>query len=477
MDTINLGKISIPVIKPEKGIDYYTPTERQEVVTEILSNVNSVIAPQEQARQNAEALRVQAETQRQTNETTRQSNETSRSEAETSRTNAESTRQTNESARATAESERATTFATQMQAVDNAINNIEDMTQAYNENATSKTDAFNRNASSKTGAFDSNASIKTNSFNSNYNSKMSAFDSNAQYRTQEFDAHTQEFQTRLANVETAKHTHSNKTILDNTTASYTTEEKAKLAGLENYDDAEVKGDISDIKTEQTTQNESIQALQNENTELKEDITNLLNNSPEVTGEGSNIVLQGTSKNKYKQPPLPGGNSTQVQYSGKNLFDADAFITEARAKGYNENQVSKTTYLGKEVLKYKNSLTNLRFMQGDFEENTRYVLKTAVAKTGYNGGQAPFMAIVYTDGTNTASYIEYSSSNFIEKTIVSTANKTIDYITVQEYSSSQIVYLDLTVTQLEKNSIATDYEPYVRTEYQALIQPINKIYTM
>ena len=38
---------------------------------------------------------------------------------------------------------------------------------------------------------------------------------------------------------------------------YTNEDKAKLAGLSNYDDSGIKKDISDIKQEQTTQNNSI----------------------------------------------------------------------------------------------------------------------------------------------------------------------------------------------------------------------------
>ena len=36
------------------------------------------------------------------------------------------------------------------------------------------------------------------------------------------------------NAVTNSHSHSNKSVLDNTTASYTTEEKNKLSGLNNY---------------------------------------------------------------------------------------------------------------------------------------------------------------------------------------------------------------------------------------------------
>lgn len=43
-----------------------------------------------------------------------------------------------------------------------------------------------------------------------------------------------EVKRRITNLETVAHTHINKSILDATTASYTTAEKTKLAGLENY---------------------------------------------------------------------------------------------------------------------------------------------------------------------------------------------------------------------------------------------------
>lgn len=39
----------------------------------------------------------------------------------------------------------------------------------------------------------------------------------------------------------------------------------------------------------------------------------------VTGTGENITLQNTAELEFIQPPLPGGNSEQVQYSGKQLL--------------------------------------------------------------------------------------------------------------------------------------------------------------
>ena len=43
-----------------------------------------------------------------------------------------------------------------------------------------------------------------------------------------------EVKRRISALESVEHTHTNKSVLDNTTASYTTEEQTKLAGLENY---------------------------------------------------------------------------------------------------------------------------------------------------------------------------------------------------------------------------------------------------
>lgn len=52
---------------------------------------------------------------------------------------------------------------------------------------------------------------------------------------------------RLDALETDKHTHTNQSVLDGTTASYTTEEKTKLAGLSNYDDTALSARVKTIE--------------------------------------------------------------------------------------------------------------------------------------------------------------------------------------------------------------------------------------
>ena len=67
-----------------------------------------------------------------------------------------------------------------------------------------------------------------------------------------------ELRQRIGTLERSSHQHSNKTILDNTTASYTISEKEKLAGLQNYDDTEIREDISDLQSQaHTHSNKSI----------------------------------------------------------------------------------------------------------------------------------------------------------------------------------------------------------------------------
>ena len=52
---------------------------------------------------------------------------------------------------------------------------------------------------------------------------------------------------RVEQLERVAHTHTNKTVLDQTTAPYTREEKTKLASLKNYDDTVVKRDINELQ--------------------------------------------------------------------------------------------------------------------------------------------------------------------------------------------------------------------------------------
>lgn len=93
----------------------------------------------------------------------------------------EETIETNETERQAAEAERE-------RRTDEAIDNIVDMTEAYNQNATQKTNDFNDNATQKTNDFNENAINKRNQFNENAVDKTNDFNLNAEDKTDDFNA-------------------------------------------------------------------------------------------------------------------------------------------------------------------------------------------------------------------------------------------------------------------------------------------------
>ena len=79
------------------------------------------------------------------------------------------------------------------------------------------------------------------------------------------------------------------------TEDFTTELKSKLESLENYDDTEIKEDISNLEAGQTEQDKQIDML--------------LNALPSETQEGENLNLKGTIPVKFKEFKV-SGNSKQ-----------------------------------------------------------------------------------------------------------------------------------------------------------------------
>lgn len=88
-------------------------------------------------------------------------------------------------------------------------------------------------------------------------------------------------QTALAKLETqisgSSHSHTNQTVLDNTTASFTTALLTKLNGLANYDDTEIKQKIETIETDiQTAQTDIDNLAQSIKPMTSEEIDEMFN---------------------------------------------------------------------------------------------------------------------------------------------------------------------------------------------------------
>lgn len=114
------------------------------------------------------------------------------------------------------------------------------------------------------------------------------------------------------------------------TNDFTNEYKQKLEDLENYDDTEVKKDISDIKEEQETQNTNIENLQEKDTTQDELIEKLQQENKNIKSALINVETeQAKSLHIEDASTVAGvleveGNAEQETREGYNLLNSSLF---------------------------------------------------------------------------------------------------------------------------------------------------------
>ena len=258
---------------------------------------------------------------------------------------------------------------------------------------------------------------------------------------------------------TARHTHSNKSILDLMTAYFTAEEKEKLDDLENYDDTELsgrmstaEGKIEDIEAEQITQNtainnnkNNIEALQVENQRLKETLVT-------TTGTGENITLNKTAELDFVIPPLPRGNTIQ-----------DGTPTLSTPVDVNVVSGSKIIKTNNKNFFDKNSV-----VQGDWNNpglSTALVSYIGKISTGdqytvsnYNGRRFAFIISSMPTPSNQASALQSSGNQTAtHSTFTATASGYLMFkITKTDGSNITPNEINTSDFLIEKNSNATSY---------------------
>lgn len=109
------------------------------------------------------------------------------------------------------------------------------------------------------------------------------------------------------------------------TEDYTTDEKNKLANLENYDDTEVKADIQentdDIEALTNKHNTEVAELQSQIEDLQAENQALEDQIPTGDASGSDITLSDSARYYFKKI-VPGGKSEQETTDGRQLFDGN-----------------------------------------------------------------------------------------------------------------------------------------------------------
>lgn len=159
---------------------------------------------------------------------------------------------------------------------------------------------------------------------------------------QEYD--DTEIKERLSALEEDTHTHDNKVVLDETTASYTIEEKVKLASLENYDDTEITSRVSDLEADAHTHtNKSILDLVEE---------------PYTTAEKTKLA----SLENYTLPTASSDTLGGVKVGDGLAIDADGVLS---ATGGGGGSGGSGNYTAGDAIEFRSSaadipITNIRF---------------------------------------------------------------------------------------------------------------------
>ena len=230
------------------------------------------------------------------------------------------------------------------------------------------------------------------------------------------------------------HSHDNKTILDAITASYTTEEATKLAGLNNYDDSEVKASIKAINDDylKATDKTELTNLINEKAS-NTDVTNLTGRVS--TAEGKIATLENTIVNKAEKTEIP----TKIS----ELTNDTGFITD-----YTETDPTVPTHV-KEITTTDITNWNAKSeFSGDYNDLT-------------NKPIIPTIPTTVSSFTNDAGYLTEIPSDYItEEELEAKKYLTeipVEYITEAELTSkgylTEVPAEYITETELENKGYA------------------------
>lgn len=174
--------------------------------------------------------------------------------------------------------------------------------------------------------------------------------------------------------------------------------------------------------------------------------------PFVDGETVCTELQITKEqNASWQPYFTGLKSTSfagIESGGKNILNQQLL-----------SGGEFVTFNGKSCYKYADSTSSGFSFKAGFIKNQRYTITAKIYREESQVGNAVYLRVWYTDGTKQEVFFTPN----VLKSFTTTANKTVDYIdSLPNYA--QNAYLDLTVTQIEAGTVATEFSAYVEATF-------------
>ena len=255
-------------------------------------------------------------------------------------------------------------------------------------------------------------------------------------------------QTSLGKADTAIQSHQD--------ISGKEDETNKVTSIDNTSTDTQYPSAKCVYDSQEEQNTEIENLQAENERLR-------NTLPTTTGTGQDITLNKTAELEFKKPPLPMGNSEQVQYSGKNKFNKDDTLifysfaekieiqNGVRSQIIANSQSNKFVYIVYPITNFENLLGNT------------VTLSAKISPSAENSGRC---ALFYcnSSGTPQGSIVNIDITGSNSATIASTLPTGASQIGLVLYGNTNGTanvgdYVDYTDIQLEIGNSATSYEPY------------------
>lgn len=170
----------------------------------------------------------------------------------------------------------------------------------------------------------------------------------------------------------------------------------------------------------------------------------------------NALEEANKAIQTKLDDLSTEKVNNIQIGGRNLFSVNDFVADNKARGY--STINVINYNGNIAYRSSNIVNNHnvpRYLQGKFEANTQYYFKFNILWESYtNSGAQYVFQIRYTDGTLSNFYATTSQTY---RAFLTTANKTIDYITTTRQHDGTVVIYNI---QLEKGNKPTDWTPAI-----------------
>ena len=191
------------------------------------------------------------------------------------------------------------------------------------------------------------------------------------------------------------------------TNDFTNEDKAKLDGLNNYDDTEITQEIEDIQEEQAKQNEDIEDLKQNDAKQDDLIQKLKDNSINVTTE------EATSLHVTDASTLPAklevrGNHSQKTREGYNIWDyLSAVLSSAGGltieKDYENGYITVNGMPSKDYV----SIVSTAYITNLLEDGQRYTLWQENYQNEETAGI--YLQVARTDDNGTTRYYSLSNS--------------------------------------------------------------------